>query len=299
MSKNLLLSCLVIICVFFSIYIYQLLFFNELSNAKISLISVVRNLNVLLLLSLILYFKIRKPCSVNIIDVVFIISLILLVRIPILSLFLPVLILLGMQNYEIFRPHYVKVTYKRFCWFIVSILLLKGVIDFTKNSGKLEAIWNDSYTNSVPSEVEAAILETVPSDYMFLHLKESGKSYRSSINGKMKGLPELHGFVPVTITNTQLKLSKYIGDFAHFYGNKAMFEEHLSRLSTINDIACVANFGLSFCVENNKQGEVFIDDNLSLLIEVKKPSQNVDENLIEVGFQCREVTSIYLVCVPD
>lgn len=298
-NKSFLFSYFIIIFIFFALYIYQLLFFNDFPNVKVSLISIVRNLNLLILLSVIIYLKTRQVDNVDIVDIIFIISLVLIVRIPILTLFLPGLIFFGKQNYKVMSTHCNNIIYKGFCWFIVCILVFKSVIDFTDYFDKLEAIWNDSYNNSIPSKVEAEVLSIVPSGHMLLHLKESEASYRASINGKMKGLPKLHGFVPVTLTNTQLKFSKYIGDFAHFYGNKSLFEEHLNRLSKVNHIACVANFGVAFCAENNKAGELFIDDNLSLLIEIKKSVENVSENLLELGFHCNEITPIQSVCVPD
>ena len=128
--------------------------------------------------------------------------------------------------------------------------------------------WTYSFKHENNLDIINILSEETPKDYLFIHLVESNRKKISSINGKLDGfLDEFSGIVPVTKTNSILMRSKYIGDFAHFYFNEDLFNEHNNRLKNINKFANI--FKTNYTIDEDLLRKTFNQNKITFLLEFK------------------------------
>ena len=293
-DRRFLASYAIVLSLFFSVYLYQLFLFDKMPIAQLSLISIVRNLNIVVFLALILLCNIRKSGPISMFDVMAVTALVLAARLPLLSFALTVVILALTFRMSFVAKLRDLTAYKYLFFLLICLLFVKSIFDTLPNSDKFQKISSDTYTNSLPESVEELVLESVSHSSMLLHLKQSGKTNRASINGKLGSLPALNGFIPITKTNTQVRRSKFIGDFAHFYDDEEMFDEHLARLDTVRYLSCVIKSGPVSCSE-----QAPLPDNLDLLVESLSNDMMIETQLTSLGYDCRTLMSGYTLCLAQ
>ena len=269
-------SLLALTLIFLTIYIYQILLFDDFPIPHVSLISIVRNCNILIIISIFILIdkKIGKK-NVLFFNTCFV-TFIMIVASKLSIVYIFASIILIYSSNKTFSISEKKLTF--FASIVFTLFIFTSIKSSSSILSKSMINFNGYYnwTNNFLAENDINIINKlenkIPEDYIFLHLIDSKRKKISSINGKLNShLADFSGLIPNIKTNSLINRSKYIGDFAHFYFKPNLYAEHSLRINNINKLS-------NILIQKNNINNI----NLSKIFQTKKIAilfENLNHNI--------------------
>ena len=280
--------------IFLTIYIYQILLFDYFPIPHLSLISIVRNCNILIIISIfILIDKKVENKNVLFFNTCFV-TFIMIVASKLSIVYIVASIILLYSSYKTFSISEKKLTL--FASFVFTLFIFTSIKSSSSILSKSMIKFNGYYnwTNNFLANNDINIINKlenkIPEDYIFLHLEQSKRKKISSINGKLNShLSDFSGLIPNIKTNSLINRSKYIGDFAHFYFKPKLYAEHSLRINQINKLS-------NILIQKNNINNI----NLSKIFQEKKIAilfENLNDNINTEKGTCEVLSNTLTLCL--